>query len=114
MITFACKKIEQEELIRCSFNLNKTEYNVLLFLLKNKNVITVSGIAKAMNLERTTVQKAIKTLVGKNLVKRMQKNLERGGYIYYYSVENKDEIKKRMKSIVHDWYKMVEKEINEL
>lgn len=33
MVTFACKRIRKEELIKCSFDLNKTEYNVLMFLL---------------------------------------------------------------------------------
>ena len=114
MITFSCKKIEQEELIRCSFNLNKTEYNVLIFLLKKKHSYPMSQISKIMELERTTIQKAIKNLVDKNLAKRIQKNLPRGGYIFLYEINNKDEIKNKMKKIIYEWYKSVEVAIDKL
>jgi len=114
MITFACKKIEHEELIRCSFNLNKTEYNVLMSFLKKKEVCTISEIAKTMKLERTTIQKAIKGLVNKKLVRRLQRNLPKGGYVFLYKVNNKQEIKNKMKSVVHKWYKLVEMEIDDL
>jgi len=114
MITFACKKIKQEELIRCSFELNKTGYDVLMFLLKNKETYSVPQIAKRMSLERTTVQKAIKSLLDRKLVKRRQKNLPRGGYIFFYRVNNKEEIKEKMKRTVYEWYKSVEKEIDKL
>ena len=67
-----------------------------------------------MNLERTSIQKAVKTLLSKNLVKRFQMNLSGGGYTYLYKIENRNEIKSRMKKIVHDWYKSVEKEIDKL
>ncbi len=114
MITFACKKIKQEELIRCSFSLNKTEYNVLMFLLKRDSPLTASQIAEIMGLERTTVQKAVKNLFSKKLAGRMQKNLPKGGYTFFYEIRNKKEIKDRMKSIVYDWYKSAEKAINKI
>ena len=112
MISFSCKKISKEELIRCSFNLNKTEYNVLIFLLENEGKHTILDISKKMNLERTTIQKAIKNLVKNDLVKRTQINLPKGGYIFYYEINNKKNIKYRMKKIVYNWYKSVEDVIN--
>ena len=114
MITFSCKKITEEELIRCSFNLNKTEYNVLIFLLRNDKIRTIIQISKAMELERTTIQKAIKNLVEKGLTKRAQKNLSRGGYIFLYKPNNKEEIKSKMKELTYKWYKHVEETIDKL
>ncbi len=114
VITFSCKKITEEELIRCSFNLNKTEYHILIFLLRNDKMLAVSQISRYMKLERTTVQKAVKTLVEKKLAKRMQKNLPRGGYIFLYKPDNKNEIKNKMKEITYKWYKSVEEAIDEL
>ena len=114
MITFFCKKITEEELIRCSFNLNKTEYNVLIFLLRNDKIRTILQISKAMELERTTIQKAIKNLVEKGLTKRTQKNLSRGGYIFLYKPNNKEEIKSKMKELTYKWYKHVEETIDKL
>ena len=114
MITFSCKKISREELIRCSFNLNKTDYDLLIFLLKTDKTLTVLQISDAMGLDRTTVQKAIKHLVEKNLVKRVQTNLPGGGYVFSYAPNNKQEIKFKMKEITHKWYKSVEEAIDQL
>ena len=111
MISFACKRISQEELIRCSFELNKTEYNILLFLLENKNFYSASQIGEYMELERTTIQKSIKKLVEKNLAIKIQRNLPQGGYTFLYKVKNEREIKKKMKRIVYEWYRHVVKAI---
>jgi uncharacterized protein len=113
-VTFACKKITHEELVRCSFDLNKTEYNVLVFLLKRGREIMISGIADGMDLERTTVQKAMKRLLKKQLIKRFRRNLPKGGYIYLYNVSKRDEIKARMKEAVHGWYNRINREIDKL
>ncbi|MCD6279596.1 winged helix-turn-helix transcriptional regulator [Candidatus Micrarchaeota archaeon] len=114
MMTFACKVIKHDELIRCSFNLNKTEYNLLIFMMDKKQKQTISQVVKKMGLDRTTVQKAMKNLVDKNLVKRTQKNLPKGGYVFLYMITDKNEIKNRMKKIIYLWYKGVEKEIEKL
>jgi uncharacterized protein len=111
-VTFACKNITHEELIRCSFTLNKTEYNILVFLLRKTQERGASEIAGEMGLERTTVQKAIKTLLEKRLIVRSRKNLPKGGYSYTYKINGMEEIKTRMKYIVHEWYNRVEKEID--
>ena len=100
--------------MRCSFNLNKTEYNLLIFLLRESKQRMVSQISKATRLERTTIQKAIKTLVEKRLVNRRQKNLPKGGYIFLYEPSDKEEIKNRMKEVARRWYKNVEASIDKL
>ena len=114
MIIFACKKIKQEELFRCSFELNKTDYNILIYLLKTDKFFTVSALAESMKLERTTVQKAVKNLLRKKLIKRRKKNLDKGGYIYMYKINDKNEIKERMKKIVHEWYKKVKQALDNM
>ena len=114
MISFACKAINQEDMLRCSFGLNKTEYNVLIFLFDQEYPLVAAVLAKKMNLERTTVQKAVKSLVEKNLVKRNQENLAKGGYSFLYEVDNKKEIKYKLKKIVSEWNKKVEKFIDDL
>jgi predicted transcriptional regulator len=111
-MNFACKKIELEELVKCSFDLNKTEYKVMTFLLRAGGKHTVASISKKMGLERTTVQKALKGLMDKKLAKRVQRNLSRGGYLFLYEIDEKENIKKRQKEIVYNWYKSVEKEID--
>jgi predicted transcriptional regulator len=112
MMEFACKKIRREDLLRCSFGLNKTEYDLLLFLLQRDSELTAAGIAQGTGLERTTVQKALKNLLLRKLVRRMQRNLPKGGYTYSYRVERKPEIKAKTKEIISEWYKDVVKEVD--
>jgi predicted transcriptional regulator len=114
MVTFSCKKISQEELIRCSFELNKTEYHLFVFLFKKEDFYTIAKISKLMNLDRTTIQKSIKNLLDKKLVKRIQKNISKGGYIFLYKINNKKEIKIKMKKIILNWSKGIEKAIENL
>lgn len=111
MISFACKDIELSELIRCSFDLNKTDYTVLDFLIKNEKEFSVNEISKALKLERSSVQKAIKNLVEKNLVQRWQVNLTKGGYSFIYSIKNKEQIKEDIITIIDGWHKKVKEEI---
>ncbi|RLE47713.1 MarR family transcriptional regulator [Candidatus Woesearchaeota archaeon] len=108
MIYFACKSINKEDLIRCSFALNKTEYKLLMFLLDYDEFITAAKLAKKMGLERTTVQKAVKLLVEKGLVSRKQENLEKGSYIFLYRIKDVKEIKERLRKIVRKWHEKVE------
>ena len=114
MITFSCKKISKEDLIKCSLALNKTEYNLLMFLLKKDKSFTAIQISEFMNLDRTTIQKAISNLVEKELVKRKQKNISSGGYTFLYLIEDKKEIKNKIKEVIHKWCKGVEEAINEI
>ncbi len=113
-ITFACKKIMIEDLIRCAFQLNKTEYKVLLFLLKEKKETGIKKIAKSLNLKRCSIQKAVKNLLKKELIKRTQKNLSSGGYLFFYSSINKKSLKERLKNLLYGWYKGAEKAIGRL
>ena len=111
MLTFACKKINFEELVRCSFALNKTEYKIFMYLLKRRKPKTAIKIAKDMKMDRTSIQKAVKSLFEKNLVERRQLNLNTGGYTYVYKTKEKEKIKKRMNKLVDEWAKKVRKKI---
>ena len=58
------------ELIKCSFGLNKTACKLLLRMIKMERSSSVEELAKIMNADRTTVQKALKILIDKKLVSR--------------------------------------------
>ncbi len=114
MITFACKKIRLNEIISCSFSLNKTEYTVFMFLFKKEKEFDIHSLSKKMGLERTTLQKALKTLLDKKLAKRRQMNLKTGGYFFLYNIKNKNSIKMRLFEIIRQWEKIAEEEIQTL
>ncbi|HII71243.1 TPA: MarR family transcriptional regulator [Candidatus Woesearchaeota archaeon] len=111
MISFACKKIELSQLIKCSFGMNKTEFNVMMYML-GKEEMRVEEIAQGMTLERSTVQKAIKNLVEKSIVHRSQENLEKGGYLFRYLIKDKPVIKRMVLESVDTWQRKVVDEIN--
>jgi predicted transcriptional regulator len=108
MFNFACKNISMEEIVRCSFKINKTEYKVLYQLLKAKNELTINEIARELKKNRTTVQKGIKGLIEKKLISRRQMNLDNGGYIYVYKADDKEKIKNDLLSIINKWKESVD------
>ncbi len=112
LISFACKSINLQDIVLCSFGITKTEYLVLTNLLKQKKFLSINEISKKMSLERSTVQKAIAKLVLKELVERRQTNLTSGGYRFIYAVIDQETIKKRIRNIVDGWHKNVVKAVN--
>jgi len=115
MIDFACKTIRLDELIRCSFDLNKTEYRIFHFLVKHKSqAYSIKEIAKKLNLDRTSIQKGMKKLIERNLVVRRQTNLKNGGFIYYYLLKDKAQIKNEIKKLLDNWTNNAKKVIDSL
>jgi predicted transcriptional regulator len=103
MINFACKDIDFSEVVRCSFNLNKTEYKLLIKLVRQDKKLSIVEIARLTGFERSTVQKAIKKLVQERLVSRSQINLSRGGYVFTYRAKDKENVKKRTVNCIKLW-----------
>ena len=102
-ISFACKIIQIEDIIRCSFDINKTQYETLIFLGKLDKPLTISEIASQLHKDRTTIQKAVKVLFDKQLLMRRQMNLDNGGYTYYYTVKDRKKIKKQILGLIDSW-----------
>lgn len=53
--------------------------------------------------ERSTVQKSLSRLVKQGIVKRFQENLPEGGYRFWYTVLDKQEITKTVSERVQNW-----------
>lgn len=107
MVDFACRNISKEDILRCSFNLNKTEYLVLTALFSGQHAI--KEISSSTSLDRTTIQKAIKGLIAKRIILR-KKCLS--AYVYY--IEDKVQFKKELSKIISQWYSSVRKEIKKI
>ncbi len=114
MFTFACKTIRKEDIIKCALGLNKTEYTILEFFFKKGKSQSVKKIYQTLGFERTTVQKALKNLMKKNLVKRKKVDLKKGGYVFLYELNDKNKIKNRIKSTVSAWSKHAIRKIDEI
>jgi predicted transcriptional regulator len=114
MIDFACKKFDLKEVIRCSLTLTKTEFKILKHLMKNPNEqFTAQEISQKFNIGLSTSQKGINEINKKELIKRSQKNLRKGGYLFVYSIKEKEILKKRILAIINNWVQKVEIEMKE-
>ncbi|MEA3329785.1 MAG: winged helix-turn-helix transcriptional regulator [Nanoarchaeota archaeon] len=113
MIDFACRQFNLDDIIKCSLGLTKTEFKIMDYFLENKfPKITTLLISKKLDLNLTTVQKAVKKLYEKKIILRHQKNLEGGGYIYTYESNSRQDIRKIIRKIIEEWFNKVNKKIN--
>jgi predicted transcriptional regulator len=99
-----CGKLDIQDIIACSLSLKKSEYKIFEVLLRSKDNLTIQQLSDKLKLDRTTIQKILKTLSEKNLIQRYQENLENGGYIFNYTIKNKMEVKKYIKDALKQWY----------
>lgn len=108
MIDFACKQFDLNDVIKCSLNLTKAEYKLLTHLMKNDDIEhTAEDLAKALNLDITTIQRSVKNLHSKNVVLRTQTNLDGGGYVFNYKIKNKELLKNMIKEVIAKWFNKV-------
>ncbi|MFA5856128.1 MAG: HTH domain-containing protein [Candidatus Pacearchaeota archaeon] len=114
MIDFACKKFSLDEIIKCSLGLTKSDLRILEFLMKNREKINSNGISEKLDLELSTVQRSLKRLNEKNMLLRHQINLSNGGYVYYYTINDKKVIRKIILDIIQNWTKKVEMELEKI
>jgi predicted transcriptional regulator len=114
MVDWRCRKMNSKDLIRCTFDLSKTELKIFLYLLKINKSIPSVDIANQIELDRTTIQKSLKKLLEKGIVDRRQNNLDNGGYVFLYSVKKKEELKTQMKEIIEDWKSSAEVQLETL
>ncbi|MBM3247066.1 MarR family transcriptional regulator [Candidatus Pacearchaeota archaeon] len=107
MIDFACKRFEIEEIIRCGFGLSKADYNILVTLMRRGSGLTTKELAHELKLDLSTTQRSVKKLFEKDIISRSQFNLP-SGYLYKYSIKDKDAIKDKIMVIIRGWVSGVE------
>lgn len=112
MINFACKRFKIEEVIKCSLGLSKADLKVMKSLL-GEDWQTSEIIAQDLNLNLSTVQRAVKKLFESKVILRQQHNLKNGGYTYLYKSKSKENISKVILEKVNLWVELVEKEFKE-
>jgi predicted transcriptional regulator len=113
MIDFACKQFDLKEIIKCALGLTKYELHIFEHFLLNNQECTTLSISKKLNFNLTTIQKAVKKLYEKGILKRHQKNIPSGGYIYTYECTSKAEVRQIIKEVIKNWAINVEKNIDQ-
>ena len=105
-VTFGCRTISLKKILKCSFEINDTEYAILSLLL-NKKSCSSKEISSNVDKDLSTVQRNIKSLYEKELVTRRQFNLDKGGYVYVYSSIPRDELKALVKEKLDNFVTVV-------
>lgn len=112
MIDFACKRFDIEEVVKCSLGLSKSEFRLLKYLIDHDSQFTTEELAKNLNLDKSTIQRAVKKMHGKGLLSRGQINQSVGGYVFLYRVKDKQNIRKIVLDTVEGWVGVFKTEIN--
>ena len=108
---FVCRIITIEDILKCSYGLNKTEISILKYLIEEKEELSIEEIQKKIKKDRTTIQRSVKRIFEEDLIKRRQINLEKGGYVFIYSSKPKSELKEKVIKIFDGFKESVGKEI---
>lgn len=113
MIDFACKRFSIDEIIKCGLGLTKAEYSIFRHLMTKDSWCTSESIAEKLSFNLSTVQRALKKIHEKDILDRMQKNLENGGYVYTYKIKPKPYVRSVIMRIVNSWAKKVGESLKE-
>lgn len=111
MIDFACKKLDIEEVVKCSLSLSKSDYKILKYLMGNNSSHSTEKLASKIGLDKSTVQRSVKKLREKGLVSRGQINQSVGGYLFTYKIKEKEKIINLIIKIIDGWVENVHSEI---
>ena len=112
MVDFACTHISIENIIKCSFGLTKTELEIFRYFTNNKYTqFSTQELSEKLNLDITTIQKAVKKLHSKGVLQKSQKNLEHGGYVLLYTCVGNHKIKQIIMKNFENFSKKVEESL---
>lgn len=110
MIDFACKRFSLDEVIKCGLTLSKTELNVFKLMIRKEEWFDTESIARKLDINLTTAQKAVKKLFDAGILLRNQENLTGGGYLFSYKAKDCKVVRKLIMDVIHNWVKKVENE----
>jgi predicted transcriptional regulator len=101
-----------EEVLRCVFGIQDHEARLYMELLDAPDS-TVAELAEAVDRDRSNVNRALSTLLEKDLVSRRRRLLDSGGHVYQYRATPPDEAREMMHETLDEWAAYVHERIDE-
>lgn len=98
--------------MECVFGVREHEQRAYEELLARPG-ITVEELASVLDRDRSSVHRALSTLVEKGLIERERRLLEGGGYVYQYYPVALPEAREAMHAAVEEWTERVHQRIDE-
>ena len=111
MIDFACKKFDLGEVIKCSLGLTKSEFRIVEHLMKMGGEFRSDELSSFLGLDKSTIQRSLKSLHQKGILFRGQENKAGGGYVYFYRLKDKEDLRQKIISIIHNWVSVFDEKI---
>ena len=96
------------DLLCCAFGLKTSEIDVYITLLAGPS--SIKDIAQKIDVDRTTVLRALKNLQKLKLVSEPErKTLEHGGYYDEYQAVSASDVRSQLLNQLEHWYKRTRK-----
>lgn len=97
------KNINCDDVLECTFDLNKTDVKVYR-KLNEMDTSRVEDLVYKLNKDRSTVYRSLQKLVSCGVCVKETKTIEKGGYYHVYSCNDIKKVKEKMKKCIDDWY----------
>ncbi|WP_456482583.1 helix-turn-helix domain-containing protein [Methanopyrus sp.] len=105
-VTVRRLNVTVRDVLRCVLGLRDVEVDAYFALLE-RGEATVQDLAEELDRDRTTVQKALKSLVYAGLVTRRKETRPRGGFVYVYEAVPFEDARKIVLRALDEWYEAV-------
>ena len=112
-LDFACQTFEIRDVVQCSLGITKADLKLISLLSQSRKWHTTEEIATRLHCHLSTVQRSVKRLYDKKVLQRRQKNLDKGGYTFFYRIESTAAVRKLVMSSIRQWVKRVDRELGE-
>ncbi len=106
LIVINRRGVSTKDVFKCVLGLRDAEVDTYFKLLELGEA-TVQEIAEELKLDRTTVQKALRSLIYMGLVTRRKETRPRGGFHYVYEPVPFEEAKEIVLRALDEWYEAV-------
>jgi predicted transcriptional regulator len=91
------------DIVQCAFSLNDFDLEVYN-RLNGAGALRADDLADMMGKDRSTVYRSLQKMLSCGICYRETKSIERGGYFHIYKAIEREELKRKLRSCVDDWY----------
>lgn len=110
---FACKQIDVEQVLQCSFGLTKAGCAVMrLLLARPREWLGSDFVAQETGYDLATAQRSLKHLVERGVLVRRQQNRVGGGYEYVYRVVDEEVFVRLVERTLDEWVLEAKREVD--
>jgi predicted transcriptional regulator len=98
------RDLQCESLLDCFHGLSDLDREVFRLLVESEDLVTVDGVAGAVDRERTTAYRSLRRLTEAGVVEKEQRSFESGSYYHVFRPADPEEVADAMQRLLNDWY----------